>query len=536
MPANQAGRVPAATVAAPDPREAARARLVSHQLAEHPEVHDLRRQGCYLPAMETERFFADLAGRLADARQADHRKYERFFYELAPRLDMARDPGTTQLDRHLARRFNVFDYLRTNEPSLSRLVAGLLDPGASHAQGALFLGALLERLPERLKQILPPRPDLEACRISVAREQGPASRRLRIDVVVRIAAPGGETCRLAIENKPYAGDRDNQIKDYLEYLEKQYGERFVLIYMPPTGKGPSERSIDRKTLDEKWRSRFAIIAYHEGQEERADEFDAYRVPFSVADWLGECRKICEAERVRRFLHDAEMFCQRTFGDRTMSTDSEARAVRDFLLSNPDHLAVARAVYESWPAIKNDVCRRFLKRLRFRIERKIEGDGDLHHSIGDIRVDFRYEGEKKNENGIWLYRKCWIKYENTDYQFRRTAILLEADGEGPLDWWICVVIPKSTKNMERREKKRRKSLVDALKTALGDGCGYGDEDWWVWWDWVDDQWKDWNPLLPELQRESEHDEGGEITNYFVDKFTEVAMKAIPVINKIEGEGT
>ena len=38
----------------------------------------------------------------------------------------------------------------------------------------------------------------------------------------------------------------------------------------------------------------------------------------------------------------------------MTTDSEARAVRDFLLSNPDHLTVARAVYESWPAIKNDV--------------------------------------------------------------------------------------------------------------------------------------------------------------------------------------
>ena len=100
MPANQAGRVPAATVVAPDPREATRARLASHQFAEHPQVHDLHRQGCYLPAMETERFFADLAGRLADARQADRRKYERFFYELAPRLDMARNLEL-ELDRHL---------------------------------------------------------------------------------------------------------------------------------------------------------------------------------------------------------------------------------------------------------------------------------------------------------------------------------------------------------------------------------------------------------------------------------------------------
>lgn len=413
--------------------------------------------------METERFFADLAGWLADARQVDRRKYERFFYELAPQLDMARNLEL-ELDQHLARQFNVFDYLRTDELGLSRIVADLLDPRASHAQGALFLRALLERLPQRLKQVLPSRTDLEASRISVVVEQEIPSGR-RIDVVVRIAAPGGETCCLAIENKPYAEDLGNQIRDYLKHLETQYGERFVLIYMSPTGEGPSEWSIDRKALDEKWQCRFAIIAYHESQEERSDEFDAYRVRYSLANWFGECRKICEVERVRWFLHDAEMFCQRTFGDRTMTTDSEARAVRDFLLSNPDHLTVARAVYESWPAIKNDVCRRFLERLCCRIKRKIEDDGDLHHSIGDVRVGFRYVGEKADENYIWLYRTCWIEYQETDQEIRRTVILLGADGKGPSDWYIGVLIPKSIKNMTRREKERRESLIGALATGV-----------------------------------------------------------------------
>ena len=480
--------------------------------------------------METERFFADLARRLTDARQAERRKYERFFYALAPRLDVARHLEL-ELDRHLARRFNVFDYLRTDELGLSRIVADLLDPGASHAQGVLFLGALLERL----KQFFPLRPDLEACRISVAVEQVIPSGR-RIDVVVRIAAPGGETCCLAIENKPYAGDLDDQIRDYLEHLERQYGERFVLIYMSPTGEGPSEWSIDRKALDEKWQCRFAIIAYHEGQEERSDEFDAYRVRYSLANWLGECRKICEVERVRWFLHDAEMFCQRTFGDRTMTTDSEARAVRDFLLSNPDHLTVARAVYESWPAIKNQVCRRFLERLCSRIKRKIEGDGNLRHTIGDTCVGFQYVGEKAEANQIWLYRTCWAEYKEADRKIRRTAILLEAEGKGPFDWYIGVLIPKSVKKVTEQEKKRRESFIGALTTVLDAGSGSGNEYWLAWWDWVDDKWKDWNLLLPELQRESKDHEGGEITNYFVDRFTEVAMKAIPVINKFEGEGT
>ena len=67
--------------------------------------------------METERFFADLASRLADARQADRRKYEWLFHELAPRLNIARKLDF-ELDRHLARRFNVFDYLRQDYPTL----------------------------------------------------------------------------------------------------------------------------------------------------------------------------------------------------------------------------------------------------------------------------------------------------------------------------------------------------------------------------------------------------------------------------------
>ena len=218
----------------------------------------------------------------------------------------------------------------------------------------------------------------------------------------------------------------------------------------------------------------------------------------------------------------------------MTTDSETRAVQDFLLSNPDHLTVARAVYESWPVIKNDVCARFLQRLRSRIEMKLRDDGNLHHSIDDMRVGCRYVGDQTYSNQIWLYRTCWVEYKEAEYDIpRTTAILLEAEGKGPYDWYVGVRIPKSIKKMTNGEKKRRDSLIRALESELD--VGGGAEDWWAWWDWVDDRWLNWNPLLPDLQRESEKEAGGEITNYFVDRFTEVATRAIPAINKIEGNG-
>ena len=69
-------------------------------------------------------------------------EYEQFFAEFTTRLD-ATERLEREFDRKLAHRFNVFDYLRVDELGLSRVIGDLLDPKASHGQGALFLQILL---------------------------------------------------------------------------------------------------------------------------------------------------------------------------------------------------------------------------------------------------------------------------------------------------------------------------------------------------------------------------------------------------------
>ena len=59
------------------------------------------------------RFFGELSTRMGDVRRADRRRYLQFFAELSPRLDTAK-ALERELDRQLARRFNVFDYLSTS--------------------------------------------------------------------------------------------------------------------------------------------------------------------------------------------------------------------------------------------------------------------------------------------------------------------------------------------------------------------------------------------------------------------------------------
>ena len=227
-------------------------------------------------------------------------EYERFFAELVPRLDSAR-VLERELDRKLAHRFNVLDYLRDDELGLSRIIANLLNPEKSHGQGTLFLQTLLS-----LEGLRNTRhwPELDGSETSVVvkREWRISSDR-RIDISVQIDGASGEPYCLAIENKPYAGDQENQVKDYLEYLRQKYRERFLLIYISRTGEGPSEWSIHKTELEE-WKDRFAIMPYYGGQEEQEDKFyDAFRIPHSLADWLGECRKNCEVDRLRWFLRD-----------------------------------------------------------------------------------------------------------------------------------------------------------------------------------------------------------------------------------------
>ena len=457
--------------------------------------------------MEMEPFFAALGSRLAEARQAAHRRHERFFSELAPRLAAARSLDR-ELDRHLARRFNVFDYLHTKEPGLSRVIADLLNPRASHGQGTLFLHALLEKL-----EWCPLRHDLEECQVSAATEHRIPSGR-KIDVVARVVVTGERPWCLAIENKPYAVDQENQVRDYLEYLEEEFDERFLLLYLPPTGEGPSERSVDPKELVERWKYRFGIVPYHEGQGERSDEFAAFRFPFSLTDWLEECRTRCEVDRLRWFLHDTELYFQKTFGDRIMTTDSETKEVREFVLKNSDNLKIAQVIYYSWPEIKNEVYRSFLKRLTKRIEDRMKESTDgICINCGD-----------GTENWLSLYRDCWTEREYENGEFHRRAIFMEAEKKDAKNWYITIWNPG---------KKKPNRLRRALVPKLGEG---GFQEDFPWWAWIDEGKNRWSDLVPDLYEECGMDDGGEVTSYFVDRFVEVASKAIPVIDELEGTET
>ena len=253
---------------------------------------------------ELSRFFGTLNQRLEDARQAEQRAIERFFVELGPRLEIARTLER-ELDRQLARRFNVFDYLRTDELGLSRMIGDLLNPEGSHGQGAAFLQCLTERLGFAK--------DCDPSGSKVEYEWEITGGR-KIDIAVKI----DDVHCLAIENKAnFAGDQPDQVQDYLWWLGQNYSKH-LLVYLTPTGEGPSENSVSREKIEElkKEATRRLVIMPCGPSGELDDTFNDLRLPFSLADWLADCRRGCDVDRLRWFLREAETFCQRRYGGTT----------------------------------------------------------------------------------------------------------------------------------------------------------------------------------------------------------------------------
>ena len=452
-------------------------------------------------------------------------EFERVFAELTPRLGMAR-ALERELDRNLAHRFNVFDYLRVDELGLSRIIADLLNHKAKHGQGTLFLKRLLSL--EGLKNALP-WPGLDGNRKTLVVAERWVTAVRRIDISVEIIGADGEHYCLAFENKPSADDRKDQVWDYLKYLREEYGERFLLIYLSPTGEGPSEESLPKKELD-KWKGRFAIMPYCAGQEEQAYGFDDFRIPRSLADWLGECRNNCEVDRLCWFLRDFETFCRREFGGQAVTTNREKEEFFKFVFSGQSNLETALAVSEHWPDVKEHICQKFLERLCSRIKTAVKENEKLKEFAEDMSIRYECGGTASYLCSIWLYGERWNQYPVKRIALdRRTHVLLQNQRNGPNEWGIGVRSPMIKQDMPDEYMERRECLETELKRAFG--CGQP-TPWCPWWLDVDEDKKNWSSLIPDLYQENEN-QSSEITKYFVDKFIEIAETAVPIINGIEG---
>ncbi|MES3150876.1 PD-(D/E)XK nuclease family protein [Sphingomonas faeni] len=178
---------------------------------------------------------------------------------------------------------SVFQFTGLDELLVSRLIAWLLTPDGSHAQGPRFLNAFCDR--HRIA-----RPPQRRLRVELEVPTNLIDRiRRRIDICVL-----DDAWSLGIENKPVAGFQDRELADYLDQLRRRSPACATLVVLKGWEGGLPADQMKEPGMEE---------ALKDGSLVNADYGD-------VQLWLAECAGLSEASYVSSLIDDLRGSLQR----------------------------------------------------------------------------------------------------------------------------------------------------------------------------------------------------------------------------------
>ena len=335
---------------------------------------------------------------------------------------------------HLALDFTIFDYLRRDEMGVSRIIADLLDPNASHGQGSTFLKEFAKKIGQGWISL--------ANDWKVIREKQVNGQR-RIDIYLE-SSDG----IIGIENKPWAIDQKDQLIDYANYL-KEHHERWLLIYL---GNGePSAESITKENRERLTLSGNLICCNF----------------FELSNWLDDCAIKTKALNVRVFVDEFNNFIRRNInGELDMSEEKE---VLEEIRKSLSNISAAFHISNAMSKLKQDL----LQLLHDQLETKFSENGFL------LAWD----------NGM---NSAWMKYTGFGVKFNSQQdkyLRFEFDGASLQQalWGI-----RRTDESVEYNSAKWKVINDLMMSVFGTGK---QSEWWPWWSSIPDanfkkEYKNW----------------------------------------------
>lgn len=238
----------------------------------------------------------------------------------------------------LAPDFNLFALLDAGyELTLSKLLAWLLDPRATHEQGSLFLENFLAHA-----GLDWPSSDLSSAKIRV--EQSLPEGAGRVDVVIRT-----RDSVVYIENKPWAAHQDQQLRRYLADLASRSEPFRALVYMP----GPSVGELLPNPADFEGVAMRAVGWSGVARDVPCEHKDGDRVLLapSLQGWLDTCRAQCRAPTVTTAIASLQRFLRATFDGHHDMTEIRSLAQ---LMRNEARIADAFNIAEGLEILKAEL--------------------------------------------------------------------------------------------------------------------------------------------------------------------------------------
>lgn len=276
----------------------------------------------------------DVVRRVAALRQAIGSHARVLLHDIASRLSRLRN------DSVQASRFQIFDYVRTDEHGLSGILHALLNPKGTHAQGGLFLKAFLQVVgahgwasDETFQKIIK---EMSTCMGN-------------IDLYLEFTNGA-----IVIENKPYAGDQAEQICRYSEWLKvtassRGWGDNWLMIFL--SNRGPSPHSICPEMLEEL----------------RAADHYAHLTYVQLAQLLGGASREVQAPTVNNFVSDLASFIQTRINGEVDMCMNEEQEIYNAILASDETLEAAFLVQKAFDSVKKQLFHRTIDDLKVRLE-------------------------------------------------------------------------------------------------------------------------------------------------------------------------
>ena len=255
-------------------------------------------------------------------------------------------------------RFNPFQFMRTDEMGLSKILAFLLDPKEAHGQGDLFLNSFLKYIGKHNF--------LAYDNIQVSVEKATSKNR-RHDIFIEGFLNNKRRWIVSIENKlRFASDQEEQLKDYRDDLEKYRETEYYLIYLPVFKEPPSGNSIRKNEWEALISERKAILLSAK----------------DLVDWLDNTLIIAPA--VKQFTQDFKKFLsEELMGNTEINHDLVKYLMEN---ENNDALYSALSVIDSKEQLYENLIERLVEQLQERFAdnyKKLKHYGWKCNSYGDV---------------------------------------------------------------------------------------------------------------------------------------------------------
>ena len=345
---------------------------------------------------------------------SDHQSEEKFkgFFAGLRSVVSVGQQAQAELDRRAATAFSVCgsQYWNVQETDLSRIFAALLNPAGTHGQGDRFLRLFHAELQgDSESETSRKLSGYFSCRdlhLSKVHCEYPTDDKTRIDIVLQLP----DNRWIGIENKPWVGEHqikgknEYQTEHYLNYLQRRKKPTAWMLYLSGNGCDPRMENRDQKNC--------LTVPYRRGSDNSP----------SVENWVLQCWRECEADRVRWFLKDLLEYIRRAFGsldpsiakeDRAMAQNIVQEAVKKFIMEEDKNLELAVYAEGALKQIRDELPNRILDAVKGKLL-QTRGDGRIPEGW-EIQDGYNQKYPGKDPH-LLLYKRTWERDPEEGHQF------------------------------------------------------------------------------------------------------------------------